>query len=139
MQDVSPTALQLAAKPGGNARLNKYVSSELLWTFARLVGVAGTADTLEPGKLVDGSFCVAMTPGATYGFGNACGGSKTADFCEANVPGVRAGVWCGICDGACFRPADKGDGELSGPSVAGLPASNTPTDNVMGFRVYVGP
>ena len=119
------TSLTLVKYDTGNAKLNAWKNDSLSFTFARLSGLAGTADGYA--NWTHHGFCVPVTPSpspmgpsATNNeFGNGNGGGS---ICE-----VQGAVWTGFEGGNSFSPQstlwELAQGSPSRP----------------GFRLYIGP
>ncbi len=101
-------------------------------TYARLVGMPISADTLDPLLLNDGAGPIAILPGAVHGFGGA--GKLT----EGTLPGGCYGVWRGEGDGVAYRPSDKADDEVGG-CAAGGGKKLADVGGVHGVRLWLGP
>ncbi len=107
-------------------------SDAVATTFARLVGMPISADTVDPLLLTDGAGPIAISPGAVHGFGGA--GKLT----EGTLPGGCHGVWRGEGDGIAYRPLDKDDGEVGG-CVPGGGKKLADVGGVHGVRLWLGP
>ncbi len=130
-RDTYDGSLVPASYSGGNSALAAYASDKLTYTFARLAGAAGKANSYDPALFGNGS-----SAAAGYCIGRAVG--SESEFGTVDVPGLCdspgapiAGVWFGAGGGMAYAPYKVSNDELASPAGA---STNMST---FGFRLYL--
>jgi hypothetical protein len=117
-------SLTLVSNSGGNPKLAKYAEDKLTYTFGRLAGLAGTADTYDTTGLAYYGSCIPI------GVGKICE--------EASPPTQCGGIWHVQGYGITYRPMQSNNNEL-GACTVDATAVPDPDPNKAGFRLYIGP
>jgi cysteine-rich repeat protein len=134
-------SMTLVSYNTGNPKLTKYSGDKLTYTFGRLGGLAGSADSYNMAALTNQSSCIPRKGGIRYEWGvdKELG---TFGICDCTAPIVPEshGVWHAWGNGMSYRPDLNDDTELRSGTFNKTPGlQSNPLPATYGFRLYIAP